>query len=67
MVPYIQFQTTLGFLKAPTDEYLLPGVDILGGIAIIREKVVNGSYANQYEFITEFKSIVSRPRFVATM
>ncbi|RDW71635.1 hypothetical protein BP6252_08198 [Coleophoma cylindrospora] len=48
--PYYQFQSTLAYLKDPPTGYLLPGADILGGLAEIKTKVQRGVYESQWEF-----------------
>ncbi|PQE32043.1 peptidase S41 family protein [Rutstroemia sp. NJR-2017a WRK4] len=48
--PYWQFQSTLAYLKDPPKGYPLPGVDMLGGLAEIKENVHSGYYSSQWEF-----------------
>ena len=50
MVPFLQFQSTLGFLQAPPNGYPLPPTDILGGVQKVRDNVVKGSYKGEYDF-----------------
>ena len=47
---FVQFQTTLAFLKDPTPEYELPPVDIMGGLTDISSKAIAGAYQGEYEF-----------------
>lgn len=50
---YIQWQSTLSYLKAPPAEYVekIQGpVDIYGEIAAIRENLTSGAYQSEYEF-----------------
>jgi hypothetical protein len=37
IVPYINFQSSLAYLKTPPSTYLMPAVDILGGLQEIRQ------------------------------
>ncbi|KAK5651961.1 hypothetical protein OQA88_11503 [Cercophora sp. LCS_1] len=57
LLPYMSFQSTLGYLKKPPQEYLLPGVDIVGGLAAIREKLRKGGYESQWEFTTDLNRV----------
>ncbi|KAK3396940.1 hypothetical protein B0T20DRAFT_508139 [Sordaria brevicollis] len=59
LLPYAQFQSTLGYLKAPPKEYLLPGVDVLGGLVQIREKLRDGGYISQFEFTKDLSRVYS--------
>ncbi|KAJ4404454.1 hypothetical protein N0V85_004874 [Neurospora sp. IMI 360204] len=59
LLPYAQFHSTLGYLKAPPKEYLVPGVDIIGGLIQIREKLRDGGYPNQFEFTKDLSQVYS--------
>jgi hypothetical protein len=51
--PYVQFQSTLAWLKDPPSEYaekLFGPVDLLGGLDSIAEKVKGEEYSGEYEF-----------------
>ena len=48
--PYAEVQSTLAYLKNPPPGYLLPGVDIMGGLDRISQNITNGNYRNEYEF-----------------
>ena len=58
LVPYLELQSTLGYLKSPPEGYLIPGFDVMGGMQQIRDKVLNGGYAAQYDFVWELRNIV---------
>ncbi|KAH8657787.1 hypothetical protein BX600DRAFT_499850 [Xylariales sp. PMI_506] len=60
IVPFIESQSTLAFLRNPTNEYLLPGVDVLEGIADMRAMLTNGTYTDQYDFITDLFGVFLR-------
>jgi hypothetical protein len=52
IVPYVRWQSTTAYLKDPPKEYvekIQDPVDLWGDLEIIREKVVNGSYENEFE------------------
>jgi hypothetical protein len=46
--PFLQFQSTLGYLKNPGNEYLLPAVDILGSFDNYISGISSGMFKNQY-------------------
>ena len=54
VVPYFRWQSTTVWLKDPPAEYvekIQDPVDVWGGLQKIREKVVAGSYSNEFEVI----------------
>ncbi|RGP60380.1 peptidase s41 family [Fusarium longipes] len=55
--PLVEFQSTLEILANPPEEYLFPGVDVLGGFDIIRSKLENDKYKTQYEVMTDLRSL----------
>ncbi|KAH8729861.1 hypothetical protein BGZ61DRAFT_492036 [Ilyonectria robusta] len=57
LIPYLSYQSTLEILADPPEEYLIPGVDVLGGIEVIRSKLKNDEYQAQYEVMTDLQSI----------
>jgi hypothetical protein len=57
--PYIQFQSTLEVLANPPTEYLFPGVDVLGGLEAIKQKLQDDGYDSQYDFMVALRSVVS--------
>jgi hypothetical protein len=57
--PFIEFQSTLAYLKDPPLGYPLPGVDIFGGLEEITEKVSRMVYQNQYEFERELHLLIN--------
>ncbi|KAH8898162.1 hypothetical protein GQ53DRAFT_629251, partial [Thozetella sp. PMI_491] len=59
ILPFITFQSTLGYLKDPPKGYLIPGVDVVGGFQEIRQKLRNGGYTNQFEFTQDITSIIT--------
>ncbi|KAH7007595.1 hypothetical protein EDB80DRAFT_578049 [Ilyonectria destructans] len=58
LLPYLSYQSTLEILADPPKEYLIPGVDVLGGIEVIRSKLKNDEYETQYEVMTDLQSII---------
>ncbi|MCJ1385896.1 hypothetical protein MMC17_009020 [Xylographa soralifera] len=59
LVPYLQFQSTLAFLKNPPQGYLLPGIDIIGGVQAIRSNVTNKVYPGEYAFQLDLWNLIN--------
>ena len=59
LTPFISFQSTIEILMDPPEGYLLPGVDILGGLNVIHQKLEKDEYESQYEVMSDLRSIVS--------
>lgn len=58
--PYMEYQSTIELLKNPPPEYLLPGVDIVGGMQAIRQKLKDNGYQSQFDVMTDLQNIVSK-------
>ncbi|TVY83851.1 Peptidase S41 family protein [Lachnellula suecica] len=56
---YIQFQSTLAYLKNPPVDYYYPAVDILGGLDAIGSKAAAGGYKSQYAFDLALNTLVN--------
>ncbi|KAL0936191.1 peptidase s41 family protein [Colletotrichum truncatum] len=50
---YVQWQSTLSWLKNPPGSYMLPPTDIEGGLTQIGEKATAGGYKSEYDFQLE--------------
>jgi hypothetical protein len=59
IVPMINMQSTLAYLKKPPPEYMLPAVDIEGGIAEIREHIEAGKFKKQYQFESDMHWLIN--------
>lgn len=57
LYPYVAQQSTLETLANPPEGYLLPGIDVLGGIEHIATGLKAESYANQYEVMTDLRRL----------
>lgn len=57
-----QFQSNLAYLKNPPKDYVNPSVDIMGGLADIRNKVSQNQYRNQYDFEADIGSLLNSAR-----
>jgi hypothetical protein len=58
MAPFIDFQSTLGYLKKPPSGYLFPPVDIAEGLIKIAAEVAAGAYVSEYEFQTAIRTLM---------
>ena len=58
LLPWASWHSTIGYLKNPPEGYLVPGIDIIGGMQEIRQKLRDGGYTNQYEFTRDVRAIV---------
>lgn len=57
---YIQWQSTLAYLKAPPESYMLPATDIVGRMNEIAANAEAGKFASEYDFqLAIFKTFVS--------
>lgn len=61
LIPFVEFQSTLEALADPPEEYLIPGVDVLGGIEVIRTKLKKDEYSRQYDMLKDLRSLVRNP------
>ncbi len=62
VVPYFRWQSTMVWLKDPPAEYaekIQNPIDVWGGLQNIREKVVAGSYANEFEVRGQFTVFIT--------
>jgi hypothetical protein len=57
--PFLQFQSTLAYLKNPPTGYTLPGVDIIGGLDEIKNSILAGNYASQWAFEKDVNALVN--------
>ena len=56
---FIQFQSTLAYLKNPPTGYLLPPVDLVGGLDAIAKNTAAGHYENEYDFEIDMWSLIN--------
>ncbi|KAM3520921.1 hypothetical protein NHJ13051_006578 [Beauveria bassiana] len=59
--PYIEYQSTIEILQNPPEEYLLDGVDLMGGLQAMKQKLKRDEYETQFDVMTDLQSL-----FVAT-
>lgn len=60
LIPFAQLQSTIGFLAKPPEEYLLPGIDVLGGLDEIKSNLFEGYYENQFQFVSDVQKLYWR-------
>ncbi|KAK6085180.1 peptidase S41 family protein [Seiridium cupressi] len=60
IIPFAYLQSTVGFLAKPPEEYLLPGVDVVGGLQEIRANLFDGHYENQFQFVSDVQKVYWR-------
>ncbi|WQF75238.1 Putative Tail specific protease, ClpP/crotonase-like domain superfamily [Colletotrichum destructivum] len=61
--PWLEFQSTIGILPNPPEEYLYPGVDIFGGFDNITSSLENGGYESQLDFTVDLYRLINvKPR-----
>lgn len=59
LTPFLQFQSTLAYLKSPPTGYTLPGVDVLGGLEEIKNNIQAGKYASQWAFEKDVNALIN--------
>ncbi|KAJ4244181.1 hypothetical protein NW762_014562 [Fusarium torreyae] len=57
LFPFVSFHSTIEILADPPEEYLVPGVDILGGWDNITARLEKDLYENQYDFMVDLRSL----------
>ncbi|KAI9687704.1 MAG: hypothetical protein M1822_001783 [Bathelium mastoideum] len=56
---YLDFQTTLSYLKSPPPGYPYAPTDLIGGIQDIKQKLLSGGVQSQYDFEGAFVQLIS--------
>jgi hypothetical protein len=57
--PFLQFQSSLAYLKNPPIGYTLPGVDIIGGLDQIKSNIQSGTYKSQWAFEKDVYALIN--------
>ncbi|KAB8294146.1 hypothetical protein EYC80_009589 [Monilinia laxa] len=57
--PYVQFQSTLAYLKNPPTGWLFPGVDVLSGLTQIKTLLLSGGYKTQWDFEKDIWTLIN--------
>ncbi|KAK0122059.1 hypothetical protein ONS95_010323 [Cadophora gregata] len=56
--PYLEFLSTLAWLKDPPESYKQPAVDLIGGLENITSQISNNAFGNQYEFELAIRNLL---------
>ncbi|KAF2754713.1 hypothetical protein EJ05DRAFT_488870 [Pseudovirgaria hyperparasitica] len=56
----LQFQSNLGFLANPPDDYFNDPVDLVAGMEDIRNRLGSGEYQNEYDFEAAIGNLLGR-------
>lgn len=59
VTPYISFQSTIDILADPPEGYLVPGIDIMGGLERIQANLKDDIYESQWAVMLDLQSLVS--------
>ncbi|KAL5598753.1 hypothetical protein BROUX41_003911 [Berkeleyomyces rouxiae] len=62
LAAYIDYQSTLPWLKAPPQSYKMTGVDLAGELASMQSRVTAGEYASEYDFQLEIIKLMTQAR-----
>ena len=55
---FLGVQSDLSFLKDPPSGYLLPGIDLIGSMQSIREKVSSDAYQSELDFQVDVNDVL---------
>ncbi|PLB45838.1 hypothetical protein P170DRAFT_364977 [Aspergillus steynii IBT 23096] len=55
---YLQFQSTIDVLKDPPSGYMVPAIDLMGGLDQIQDNIRNGKYHSQYEADEDLQRLI---------
>lgn len=58
-LPYLNFQSTLAYLKTPPEGWTLDAVDVIGGIGKISENIKGGFYKSEWDFENDVNFLVN--------
>ena len=58
---FLQFQSTLSFLKDPSPAYDLPAVDVLGSLDNITSRLLAGQYNTELELEVDISNLMAIP------
>jgi hypothetical protein len=60
LTAYVQWQSTLAYLKNPPQGYLLAGVDLIGGMQQLRDQVAAGAFSSEVDFQTNLTTLIGQ-------
>ena len=59
MMPFVELQSTIEYLKAPPASYWLPPIDLRANLNEIMANISSGSYNSEYAFQTQLLKVVN--------
>ncbi|KAI9737565.1 MAG: hypothetical protein M1834_009720 [Cirrosporium novae-zelandiae] len=59
LIPFVEYQSTLAYLKDPPEGYLMDPVDIMGGLQGIKKTAAANGYTNQYDFDLDLFNLIN--------
>ncbi len=59
MLPFVEWQTTIEYLKDPPKGYTEPATDLRAGFAAVIANISSGVYENEYEFQAQLWKVVN--------
>ena len=60
IMPYMQWQSTLAYLRSPLSGYMFEAIDLLEGLKKISQNVIDQVYNSEYEFEVALNSFFNR-------
>ncbi len=57
---FLEWQSTLSFLKDPPSGYAFPAIDLLGGMQDLYDQVNAGKFANEVDFQTNLTTLLGQ-------
>lgn len=57
---FLEWQSTLAYLKNPPEGYLLAPVDLIGGMKQLRDQVSAGAFSSEIDFQTNLTSLIGQ-------
>lgn len=60
LTAFLQWQSTLAYLKDPPQGYLLPAVDLLGGMQDLYDQVKADAFTSEIDFQTNLTTLIGK-------
>jgi hypothetical protein len=59
LLPFVEWQTTIEYLKDPPKGYTEPAADIGAGLATVLANITSGAYKTEYEFQAQLWKVIN--------